>query len=186
MARSKGDYDGTKPLSDPKHELFSVLFTTNTLPHYWGHGQHCYTFAYGFTQKIEKVEDEIDELAKKLAVPRSKRKGKETDADIERKIKVKHNEIKKMERTCRSCAPRLLASADIKLRCGFLLDTLAINLIVDRELTYLIQQREDNAAKMDAIQHYDKKMQRIREKVDIKHEFEPITGFDYIKPVKVK
>lgn len=175
------NYDGSTPLPDPKQELFCDIFTTNTLPRFWANGQHSYEFAYGYTDRIQKVEDEIDEIRKLTLQPKSKRKGKSL-AGLMREIEAKKEEIKKMNNTCRACAPVLLARPSIKKRCGYLLDKLATHLIVDRELTYLIQQRDDNTVKMSAIAHHDKREQRIRERIDIKHEFEPITGFDYVRP----
>lgn len=177
------NYDGTTPLPDPRQELFCDIFTTNTMPRFWGNGQHSYEFAYGYTDRIQKVDEEINDLAKLMAESKSKRKGK-TLAGIKREIEAKREEIKKMQNTCRSSSPRLLANPSIKRRCGALLDKLASHLIVDRELTYLIQQRDDNNVKMAAIAHHDKREQRIRERVDIKHEFEPVTVVKILTPVE--
>lgn len=163
-------YDGSKPLKDPMQEFFCELFTTNTLPSFWGNGGNCYAFAYGYTEKINQLREGI-KGTKKM------RKGK-SKIDCER-------EIQKIENTVRACASRLLTNANVKLRNGFLLDTLATNTIVDRELVYMIQQRDNFEVKMGAIQHHDKRMERIRERVNIKHEFEPIEGFNYVTPEPV-
>lgn len=160
-------YDGSTPLKDPKHEFFCELFTTNTLPNFWGNGSECYSFAFNFAERITELRAGIDGTKKM-------RKGK-SKVDCLR-------EIDKIHATTRACASRLLTNANVKLRTGYLLDKLAETVCVDRELTYLIHQRTDHETKMAAIQHYDKRMQRIREKVDIKHEFEPIDGFTYVKP----
>lgn len=183
--RLTADYDGTTPLPDPKQELFCTIFTTNTLPNFWGHGQHSYSFAYGHDQRVEEIQDQIDKLVNLTAKPKKERKGKAI-AQIEREINNLQNNIISINRSCRAAAPRLLATVSIKARCGHLLDQLAIHQIVDRELVYLIQQREDNHAKMAAIQHHDRREQRIREKLDIKHEVEPIAGFIYVKPTGTK
>lgn len=155
----KGEYKGDTPLPDPKHELFCELFTTNTLPHFWGHGQNCYAFAYGYTKKI-------DEAKALLVGPAKSRKGKSKP--------LVELEIKRMEAVCKQSASRLLTYVYIKRRCDHLLDNLASHLIVDRELLYTIQQRRDLSSKVRAIEHHDKREQRIREKIDIKHEFEPV------------
>lgn len=162
----KGDYDGSTPLSDPMQEFFCELFTTNTLPTFWGRGGACYEFAYGHADKIAKLKEGIDGT--------KKMRGGKSKVECER-------EIVRISNICRSSASRLLTQPKIKLRNGFLLDQLATNTIVDRELVYLIQQREDSDVKMQAIQHHDKRMQRIREKVDIKHNFEPILGFNFTR-----
>lgn len=163
----KAVYDGSVPLDDPKQEFFCELFTTNTLPAFWGIGGKCYEFAYGYT-------DRIVELERQIAGTKKDRKGK-SKVDCQR-------EIDKIDATCRACASRLLTNANVKRRNGHLLDTLATNTIVDRELVYLIQQRQDNEMKFAAIQHHDKRTERIREKIDLKHQFEPINGINYTAP----
>lgn len=62
------------------------------------------------------------------------------------------------------------------------MDQLASHTIVDRELLYTIQQRDDLDVKMRAIEHHDKRVGRIREKIDIKHNFEPIDTIQYVDP----
>lgn len=165
------EYDGSTPLTDPKQEFFCELFTTNTLANFWGNGGNCYAFSYGYTERI-------NELKAGIVGTKKMRKGK-SKLDCER-------EIKNIENTVRSSASRLLTNAKVKQRTGYLMDQLAVDTIVDRELVYLIQQRKDFAMKKAAIEHYDKRMQRIRERIDIKHEFEPIKGFTYVKPTAEK
>lgn len=165
----KAEYDGSTPLSNPQRELFCELFTTNTLPYYWGHGQNCYSFAFGYDDRIQDIRDLIDG-------PSKNRKGKSKAKLIK--------EISKLQRTATSCAHRLLIDADIKLRCGHLMDKLAEHKIVDRELLYIIQQRVDLDVKARAIEHHDKRTARIREKIDLKHEFEPVQVITIRKPVK--
>lgn len=160
------DYDGSTPLSDPMQEFFCELFTTNTLPHFWGRAGHCYEFAYGHADKIEKLQEGINGT--------KKMRGGKSKLECQR-------EIVRIQNICRSSASRLITQPKIKARNGYLLDQLATNIIVDRELVYMIQQRENFDVKMSAIQHHDKRMQRIREKVDFKHEFEPIAGFTFVR-----
>lgn len=175
------NYDGKTPMPDPRQELFCVLFTTNTLPNFWAHGQNSYSFAYGHDTRIEAIQIEIDGLVRLSTVSKSKRKGKSI-AQIGREIQEKESNIESIRRGCRASAPRLLADASIKIRCGHLLDQLAVHMIVDRELVYLIQQRQDLTVKVRAIEHHDKREQRVRDKVDLKHEFTPIEGFNYVVP----
>lgn len=169
VRRKKGeaDYDGSTMLEDVKHELFCKIYSTNSLPRFWGNGVNSYEYAFGHTKRIE----DLQHLA---TLPSSKRKGK-TLSSIEK-------EIRNIRATCASSAARLLVSDNIKARCGWLLDQLGAYNIVDRELLYTIQQRRNLEAKVSAITHHDKREQRIREKVDIQHTFEPIKGFDYVKP----
>ncbi len=179
------DYDGSTPLDDVRAELFCEIYTTNTLRRYWAHGEHSYEFAYGYTDKLEKIDDEIDSLKKIKLLPKSKRKGKSL-AQIDRLIEDQLGQAKKIRRVCASLASRLLTKASIRARCNNNLDNLATHIIVDRELTYLIQQRDNPQVKHAAISHYDKREQRIREKVDIKHEFEPVKRLTMKQPVAKK
>lgn len=159
--REKSEYEGKTPLPDSKQELFCELFTTNTLPIFWSHGQNSYSFAYNHYKRIEELQSlEIG--------PASARKGKF------KTVVACRAEIKRIENVCKSCATKLLTRADIKARCGFLLDTLASHIIVDRELLWTIQQRKHPDAKVAAIKHHDQRTQRIRDRIEIKHEFEPI------------
>lgn len=169
--RTQEEYDGKTPLDHPEQELFCILYTTNTLPVFWGNGQNSYAFAYGYDKKI-------DDIKALLNGPAKNRKGKS-------KIFLS-DQIQKHHNTCRVSAVRLLTNVNAKRRCGYLLDQLGTNLIVDRELVYVMQQREDLDVKMRAIEHHDKREQRIREKVDIKHAFEPIEGINYVVPTPTK
>lgn len=164
---TKPEYDGSSALADPKQELFCEIYTTNTLPAFWGNGSQSYRFAYGYTERI-------DELHRQINGTKKDRKGLS-------KVAVQR-EIERIENVCRASAPRLLLHVAVKKRCNYLLDQTAGNLIVDRELLYVIQQRSDLEVKVRAIAHHDRREQRIREKVDIKHEFEAIHGFDYVRP----
>lgn len=171
MAKNKEEYDGKISLENPQQELFCILYTTNTLPVFWGNGQNCYAFSYGYDKKIDDIKTLLDGPAKN-------RKGK-SKASLQ-------DQIKKHQRVCASGATTLLINPDVKLRCGHLLDNLATHSIVDRELLYVIQQRKDLDIKVRAIEHHDKREQRIREKVDIKHAFEPIEGINYVVPIPTK
>ena len=173
MARRghKPDYDGKTPLEDPRQELFCELFTTNTLPFYWGNGQNCYLSAYGHNKRLEKIED--------LLTAPKKERGRKTIHELER---AKFNILN----ICRSSASTLLTKPNIKARCGALLDQLAAHHIVDRELLYVIHQRRDLQSKVQAIRHHDQREARIREKLDLTHTFEPILGIDFVGMVKPK
>lgn len=163
------EYDGSTPLSHPEQEFFCILFTSNTLPYFWGHGHHCYSFAYGHDKRIEDLNDKLHELNLKT------KKGRKDSKEIQ-------GQIESIHRSCRASAPRLLVNVSVKKRCGFLMDQLASHTIVDRELLYTIQQRDDLDVKMRAIEHHDKRVGRIREKIDIKHNFEPIDTIQYVDP----
>lgn len=168
---SPTEYNGSTPLADPKQEFFCELFTTNTLPAFWGNGGQCYAFAYGFNERINELKAGINGT--------KKMRGGKSKVDCAR-------EIEKIENTVRSAASRLLTNVNVKLRNGYLLDHLASITITDRELVFMIQQRENFEMKMEAIKHHDKRVGRMKEQMDIKHQFEPITGINFLAPAKKK
>lgn len=164
-------YDGKTPLHDPKQELFCVLYTSNTTPAYFGHGQACYAFAYGFQERINEIEA-------LLVGPTKDRKGVS--------LKALQAEKKRKWHVCAVNATRLLTRADISTRCNYLMDSLFTDEIMDRELVWTLQQRRDLASKMTAWGHAAKLKQRIREKVETTVIFEPIQSVEFILPVKPK
>lgn len=185
MAKKPEEYDGSKPLKDPKQEFFCELFTTNTAFQYWGHGQNSYEFAYGYTQRIEEIEDKITSLGDLMRLPKTKRKGKSL-AELQREGELLGREIVKLRRTCQTSASRLLLNAMVKARCNHLIDQLAEFKIVDRELLYMIQQRDDLDVKARAIEHHDKRAERVRDRIKLDATFDPIEVVTITKPVKAK
>lgn len=172
-AKAEVEYDGKTPLADAKQELFCVLYTSHMTPRYFGHGQHSYAFAYGYQKKIDEIQEVLPLKSHNTGRGRKKKASQYSLAEVD---------IKKMENVCRSAGARLLLNVNIRARCNHLMDQLASHLIVDRELLYVINQRHDLPSKVQAIRHHDQREARVREKVDIKHEFEPIKGFTYVTP----
>lgn len=162
-------YDGSIPLPDVKQELFCELYTSNMTPRFFGSGQECYAYAYGHQSRI----DEIDAL---LIGPARERKG--------HSIVALKAEQKRKRHISSSAGARLLTTVDIKARCNYLMDQLFNDEIMDRELMYTLQQRHDLGSKMVAWGHAAKLRNRIRDKVDVTHEFKPIEGFTYVRPEK--
>ncbi len=171
---TKPPYDGKTPLPDPKQELFCVLYTSNSTPRYFGNGKWSYAFAYGFQEELNKLQENLP-VTSMLKGRGKKKKSFSAYSRAEA-------EIKRIENVCASSATRLLINVNVKLRCNYLMDQLAAHTIVDRELLYVIEQRHDLNSKVQAIKHHDQRESRIREKVDIKHEFEPITSVDFVRP----
>lgn len=131
---------GKFPLRDPEQELFCVLYTSNSTPRFFGHGQNCYAEAYGHQRRL-------DEIAVLLIAPR---------ADDQLPPSHFEAEKKRIESTCRSVASRLLATPDIKKRCAHLLDSFLKYEIVDREHVKVILQDHEPNAKIRAIELYKK------------------------------
>lgn len=170
------EYDGSTRLPDLKQELFCELYTSNSTPRFFGHGQNCYTFAYGFQERIDELQVEV--IGADTRRGRGKSRKTLTAYDkIER-------EIKKLETTCRTSAARLLTYGNISARCNYLMDKLIEDKIVDRELAFVIQQRHDLPSKTSAIVHYDKKKGRLVERQESIIKFDPITAIEFVLPEK--
>ena len=146
------DYDPSKPLPDPRHELFCVLYTSHTTPNFFGNGQNSYAFAYGHQKKL-------DELRATL----------ETARAPQRRESMK--KIKSIEAVCRSGATEALIRPYMEKRCDWLMDQMFTAEFMDRELLFVIKQRRDLQSKVRAWEQAAKLKQRISEKVDIKHTF---------------
>lgn len=170
-------YDGSMPLPDVKHELFCELYTSNTTPRFFGNGEKCYAFAYGYQEKIDELG--VKMIGATVNTGRGKKKKLSQHSTLDR-------ELQKMQNTCRACASRLLTGANIIARCNYLMDQLINDKIVDRELAFVIQQRYDLSSKTSAIQHFDKKRGRLIEKSESLIKFEPVTAIEFVVPTKTK
>lgn len=70
--------------------------------------------------------------------------------------------------SCRTAGNRLLTNDDITARINELLDEIILNdATVDSELGWLIKQREDRSAKVQAIREYNKLKGRITDKHEV-------------------
>lgn len=167
------DYDGSTPLNDPKQEFFTELYTAS-FTQYYGHGQNSYAFAYGHQKRLDQLHIDLIGASNKLG--RGKRVKTISDYDgIRRKIKS-------IEATCKSCATDLLTRPYILKRVRWRLDEAAQDIIIDQEAMRVVQQMNNLDAKMRAVERFDKIRGRVREKVDIKHEFEPIQVIKIAQP----
>lgn len=177
MARRRkklpADYDGSTPLPDPKHEFFCELYTAS-LTTFYGHGQNSYAFAFGHSKIIDQLRVQL--VGATDTVGRGKEKKAISEYNyIRRKILSKEN-------TCKSCATELLTRPYIRARIDWSLDQAADDKIMDKEAMRVVQQMHNLDAKMRAIERFDKIRGRIREKIDIKHEFDPINVITIATP----
>lgn len=154
-------------------ELYTASFTT-----FYGHGQNSYAFAYGHNKRIEALQ--IAQIGASTVIGRGRNKKAISDYDKTRQ------QIKRIEATCKSQATNLLTRPYIVARVNYRLDEAAEDKIFDREAMRVVQQMHNLDAKMRAIERFDKIRGRIKDKVDIKHTFEPIEGFTYVMPEKKK
>lgn len=170
------EYDGSTILPDVKQELFCELYASNSTPRFFGHGQNCYTFAYGYQERLDELYAE--------SVGADTRKGRGAKRKKLSALDAIQRETRKIEANCRTSAARLLTYVNISARCNYLMDKLIEDKVVDRELAFVIQQRHDLSSKTQAIVHYDKKKGRIIEKQESLIKFEPITGIEFVMPDK--
>lgn len=166
-------YEGATPLPNVKHELFCKLYASNTTPSFFGNGKRCYIFAFGRQQEYDDLQADL--IGADTRTGRGKKKKLNEHDRVKRKIES-------LERSCASQASTLLTNPNILARCTRLMDELIEDKVVDRELAFVIQQRDDLSIKVQAIIHYDKKRGRLQEKQETTIKFEPITGVEFVMP----
>lgn len=169
------EYDGSTPLPNNKQELFCVLYASNTTPRFFGNGKNAYAFAYGYQEKMDALAVEM--------IGADTRTGRGATKKIS-KLSQAVRSLEKIKASCQACASRLLLDANVLTRCNYLMDQLAEDKIVDRELVFVIQQRGDLSSKVQAITHYDKKKGRLVERREDLIKFEPITSIEFVMPEK--
>lgn len=168
-------YDGSTPLPDLKQEFFCELYTASFTT-YYGHGQNSYAFSYSHQKRIDALKEKL--IGASTTVGRGKNRKPMSDQD-----RIKKN-IMRIEHMCRTSATKLLIRTDIRARIDWKLDQAADDKIMDKEAMRVVQQMHNLDAKMRAIERFDKVRGRIREKIDIKHEFEPVEVITITVPIE--
>lgn len=148
MATKKVKLPGEEKLKNEKHELFSYLYS-GAPGYYFGNATRCYLYAFGKEDEIAKLVEKIDATWEK---------GTSGDND-RRRLK---GQIKTMENSARSLGTRLLANVSIQNRTNFLLDRFLTDNFADREMAFVITQRDDLRSKVAAYQAVAKVKERIR------------------------
>lgn len=150
--------DGTKPLKNPRHELFCQLYAGISSKNYFGNGTQSYLHAFGNEEKIAKLEIEV-------AMCESQR-GKDPDTGKSYRVlaALKKLEIKKIEKIAGVQATQLLVNLSIRARTDYLLDRFLDPEISDREMGYVISQRRDLQSKVAAYLAVAKVKNRLNEK----------------------
>lgn len=141
---------GSIRLKDPKWELFAYLYCGFHNGHLFGNGTACYLEAYGYTKKITENEEKI---AKAL---RDREKG------FSVVVGKLEQEIKKWKNSARASGCQLLARPSVRQRCDFLLSELCDPTVADRELTFVMVQRDNLEAKVSAIREYNRVKARVK------------------------
>lgn len=141
----------------PRDELFCRLYTQNSS--LFGNGTKCYAQAFDYDLESMSREAVYEEGG--------------NDEDEEFPAQRKKIQDSEYDRSCKICgvqASKLLANARINDRINELLLQMFTENMADREMSYVMLQREDLGAKMAATREFNKLKGRIIDKSVIKHE----------------
>lgn len=132
-----------------KQDTFCFYYASGNSSEHFGNATKSYAIAYGFQEKIKKLEEEL------VVIPYSK------EADR----KEKRQAIKKLENICSTSGARLLRNVRIIAESGKYLDKLFDNSHMDRELARAATQNKDIASKVAAIREFNRVKNRVEEKI---------------------
>ena len=141
---------GEKLLSKPKQELFCQIYAGVTTKNLFGNATQSYLQSHG-------GQREIDELEKKIPT-------RNTDEET-RVMTEAQKRITSIKNAARANAARLIANDSISARCGYLINRFLDPEIADREMAYVIAQREDLHAKVSAYTAVAKVKNRLNNKL---------------------
>lgn len=140
---------GSIRLKSAQAERFCFLYASGFSQEMFGNAMKSYTDAYGYTEKLDKLEEEL------VVIKYSK----------EEERKKKRQEIIRMQNVVKSCGSRMLTKADIIARCDYFLSLLCSDKTADNELAFLMTQRKDLMSKTAAIREYNRVKNRVQDKV---------------------
>lgn len=160
MAKKTTKEKGSEKLSNPKWELFAYLYSGHHNARLFGNGTQCYSLAYGYDEKIEKIQAEIEDLQSKAA------------AGYSVKVKALEAAVRRIRTLCSVEGSRLLVKPSVTERCDYLLSTYISNDFADRELAYVIAQRVDLPSKVAAIKEQNRVKSRVAQKLEGDFRFE--------------
>lgn len=149
MAKAKLQ-PGEAELKNPKHELFCTLYAGLASKRYFGNATQCYLHVYGGEERLAELDNEIDDTWDS---------GDPETTNLRRHLKTEKRSI---ENSAAASSSRLLMDVKISLRCDWLLDQFLTDAKADREMAYVITQREDLMSKVAAYREVAKVKERIR------------------------
>jgi len=145
---------GAEALKNPKWELFTHLYSGHHNSQLFGNGTQCYSLAFGYTERIVKAQEIIEDLNIKR------------EAGYTVKVKAQEAAIRRMKNTCAVEAARILINPKIRTRCDWLLRSTISTDFSDQELQYVIAQRHDLTSKVQAIKEHNRVKQRVSDKIE--------------------
>lgn len=161
---------GSVPLVNERHEVFCRLYAGLHGMNFFAHGTRCYVQAFGYNDQIADLRKKVDQIAQK------RERGYTT------KIQMLLLRVKAKEKIAQVEASGLLSKPIISERVDFLMENMFDDNFADRELGFVMGQRNDLPSKVSAIRHYDDKKGRITKHMDITSDGEPIKSIEIVSP----
>lgn len=150
MAKAVKLQPGEAELKNAKHELFCMLYAGMASKKYFGNATQCYLHVYGGEEELLTIQDEIDETFES---------GDPETINERRRLKSRKKQV---EHSANVSGTRLLVNASVRKRAEWLLDQALSDSESDREMAYVIRQRDDLMSKVAAYREVAKVKERIR------------------------
>jgi len=165
----------------PQKRLFVYFYTgSRGDTECFGNAKRSYMRAYGFWEKLIKIDDKIGEIPLDdryiyVTVEDDGDGPPRTEKQESPEYKKLQEERYRIDRVCEVQGSRLLNTKEVfeaaQDEFKRVHDTASV---VDTELGFLIRQRENLPSKMAAIKEYNKKEGRVKERLDITSDDQPV------------
>ena len=164
MAKSKkAPEPGSVELKNKNHELFCRLYAGNKFGKLFGNATRSYKAAFAFDDEIEKNIEKLVVLEEKKSMLWKKGE-REEHAKVKKEVDALYARNKSLEKSAATLGERLLRKVEILERIDFLFDQYLDPAMADREMAFVIAQRDDLMSKVSA---YDKVM-KVRGRINDK------------------
>lgn len=144
---------GSLPLENKKREQFCQFYAGIATRNFFGNATQSYLQTFGGQDEINKLEE------KKLTINPDDDNGIKEMLSIEAKVASIKN-------TSKSAASRMLTDVDVFTRCNWLTNRFIDPEMMDREMGYVIGQREDLRSKVSAYTAVAKVKGRLSSKLE--------------------
>lgn len=146
---------GEEKVKDKKQELFCQLYAGLSTRDFFGNATNSYLYAYGGQDEIDKIETDLI-----IAGPNS-----DLDAIGIADKRRKNARIFQLKSNAKTSGNRLLRIVHILKRVNYLTDQFLNDDMMDREMAYVIAQRNDLMSKVTAYDKVTKIKNRITDKL---------------------
>lgn len=165
MTKRENKEAGAIPLKNKNHELFCHLYSGNKFGKIFGNATLSYMNSFGFAIEVEKNLEKIMVL--------DERKGAAWKAGEKEKHKALVGEIdtlgkrnSSLRKTAAANGDKLLRNTEILRRIDYLFDVYLNPDVMDREMSYVMAQRDDLISKVAAYREVAKVRGRVSNKID--------------------